>query len=63
MKKTRTGMTISAVTTLVLFIMAIVNYIHTGFWDITLSGLIACNAAICCCSVEKYKAEKSEQVQ
>ncbi|WP_278287617.1 hypothetical protein [Ruminococcus albus] len=39
------------------------NYIRTGFWDTTLSGLIACNACICCCTEEKYKAAKKAQKQ
>ncbi|SEL01033.1 hypothetical protein [Ruminococcus albus] len=63
MKKERTALIISTVTTLVLFIIAMVNYIQTGFWDTTLSGLIACNACICCCTEEKYRSAKKAQKQ
>lgn len=61
MKKTKTAMMISSATTLVLFMIAMVSYIRTGLWDGQLSGLIACNAAICGCVCDKYnKMKKAE---
>lgn len=60
MENTRKVMVISALVTIVMFLIAVINYSHTNVFDPALSTMIAFGTGIYCCASQKYKEEIEE---
>ena len=60
MENTRKVMVISALVTIVMFLIAVINYSHTDVFDPALSTMIAFGTGIYCCASQKYKEEIEE---
>jgi hypothetical protein len=61
MENTRKIILISALATIVMFLIAVINYSHTEVFDPALSTMIAFGTAIFCCASQKYKEECTEE--
>ncbi|MBO4865135.1 MAG: hypothetical protein J5582_01005 [Ruminococcus sp.] len=60
MENTRKVMVISALVTIVMFLIAVINYSHTDVFDPALGTMIAFGTGIYCCASQKYKEEIEE---
>ncbi|MBP5267672.1 MAG: hypothetical protein J6Z29_03720 [Ruminococcus sp.] len=60
MENTRKVMVISALATIVMFLIAVINYSHTDVFDPALGTMIAFGIGIYCCASQKYKEETEE---
>jgi hypothetical protein len=60
MENTRKVMVISVLVTIVMFLIAVINYSHTNVFDPALSTMIAFGTGIYCCASQKYKEEIEE---
>ncbi|MCR5542066.1 MAG: hypothetical protein K6F71_14760 [Ruminococcus sp.] len=60
MENTRKVMVISALVTIVMFLIAVINYSHTNVFDPALSTMIALGTAVYCCASQKYKEDMEE---
>lgn len=61
MENTRKVMVISALATIVMFLIAVVNYSQTDVFDPALGTMIAFGTGIYCCASQKYKEEIEEE--
>ena len=60
MENTRKVMMISALTTAVMFLIAVINYAHSSVFDPALSTMIAIGTSVYCCASQKYKEDIEE---